>query len=154
MTTLRQIAEALHDHDKIAAPGTTSDQWDQFVAEVHRFWGFTPSPYDVDQDFEVDDEFATFWLAVARSDYDTAEQYGEVPEDWRLYPVVVVAGHGTPPELEPVTELGPVATLEDAKQSATDHGYRVIDEGEGGSCETTNAWDPERGTVHVVTVEL
>jgi len=30
----------------------------------------------------IDDDFASFWLAVAEHDYATAQHYGEVPADW------------------------------------------------------------------------
>ena len=66
-----------------------------------------------------------------------------------LLPVIVVeAGERY---LEPVAELRPALTIESAKQEATAAGYAVIDERQGGNCETTDAWDHRR-VVHVVTV--
>ena len=62
-------------------------------------------------------------------------------------PVIVVAAYDM--ELEAIDELPPVGSLDHAEASARDAGYRVY----AGGCETTSAWDPERGKVHVVTVE-
>ena len=63
------------------------------------------------------------------------------------YPVAVVAAD----TLEEVEELPPAMTLDQAKAAATARGYQVIDVGEGGNCETTDAWSGS--TAHVVTVE-
>ena len=63
------------------------------------------------------------------------------------YPVAVVAAD----TLEEIEELPPTMTLAQAKTTASACGYRVIDVGEGGNCETTAAWSGS--TAHVVTVE-
>ena len=63
------------------------------------------------------------------------------------YPVMVVDAD----TLEEVEVLPPTMTLAQAKTTASARGYQVIDVGEGGNCETTDAWSGS--TAHVVTVE-
>ena len=62
------------------------------------------------------------------------------------YPVVVDAD-----TLDQLEELPPTMTLALGKAAASACGYQVIDVGEGGDCETTDAWNVS--TAHVVTVE-
>ena len=69
-----------------------------------------------------------------------------------MYPVIIVEARDNPPELNPVDELAPEQSIEHAKAAATDAGYTVLDDDMGGNSETTDAWHPDRGTVHVVTV--
>lgn len=65
------------------------------------------------------------------------------------YPVVIVeAGDSYITEID---RLDPVATLDEAKQAARDAGYTVIDDGEGGQCETNNTW-ADGEMMHLVTV--
>jgi len=52
--------------------------------------------------------------------------------------VVVVAAYDD--ALEELEALSPAATLASAKVAAAARGYRVIDVGEGGNCETSGAW--------------
>jgi len=67
------------------------------------------------------------------------------------YPVVIVeAGRDYLAEQE---HLVPVETLEQAIQAAAGAGYTVLADEAGGNCETTDAWEPERGAQHVVTVQ-
>ena len=79
----------------------------------------------------------------------TLDDGGQVNANGDLaHPVVIIDAR----TLEIITELPPAPSVEDAKAAATEAGYRVIDQGEGGNCETTDAWEHGR-TLHVVTVE-
>lgn len=70
------------------------------------------------------------------------------------YPVVIVGGPDDAPELEQIAELDEeFETLDEAKAHVASLGYRVVDLGEGGNCETTDAWSSDRITQHVVTVD-
>lgn len=61
---------------------------------------------------------------------------------------IVEAGNDHLRELE---RLRAADSLESAKIQVAQEGYNVIDEGDGGKCETTDCW--EHGTtLHVVTV--
>jgi hypothetical protein len=63
--------------------------------------------------------------------------------------VIVEAGENYIQEIE---RLGAVETLEQAKTAARDAGYTVIDDGEGGQCETNDTWDDTEDMRHIVTV--
>jgi len=66
------------------------------------------------------------------------------------YPIVIVDAHSLDILLDDGREA---VDIEEAQVLAEQLGYCPIDEGEGGNCETTSAWQPERGAVHVVTVD-
>jgi len=66
-------------------------------------------------------------------------------------PVAVVAASES--GLEEIEALPPTATLASAKAAVAARGYRVIDVGEGGQCETTASWRRDGTVAHVVTVE-
>jgi hypothetical protein len=53
--------------------------------------------------------------------------------------------------MEAVNTLDPVETLDEAKEAARQAGYVVVDYGEGGACETTDAWD-HKSVKHIVTI--
>jgi len=95
---------------------------------------------------QIDEDKIDRWIGLERQ------------RDVRLYeseqasaPVVIV--EAWPFELWEAGELHPVATLDAAKRMVRECGYRVLDDDEGGQCESTEAWDPARGLLHVVTVE-
>jgi len=83
MERLEDVRQAMTEHDQAAAPGSESGQWGAFVEDARR--QYLVLGYDQDEApvTVVTPAFAHFWHAIARGDHDTAEQYGEVPEDWR-----------------------------------------------------------------------
>lgn len=93
-------------------------------------------------------------MAIARMDPTAREPDDAIVEaigaeiDEAKAPVVIVAAR--PTHLEELETLPGALTLAEAKAAAASAGYRVIDEGEGGLCETTTAWNGRRS--HVVTV--
>lgn len=63
--------------------------------------------------------------------------------------IIIEAGDGY---IEEIDRLDAVETLEEAKAAAREAGYRVIDIGDGGQCETNDTWDQSGETYHLVTV--
>ncbi|MFP4615578.1 MAG: hypothetical protein ACLFRB_06850 [Thiohalorhabdus sp.] len=83
METLEDVRKAMAEHDRYAAPGSESAQWQAYVEAAREATGTLGYDEDEAPVTLVTPEFAHYWHAVARGDYATAEQYGEVPEDWK-----------------------------------------------------------------------
>jgi len=83
METLEDVRRAMHEHDRSAAPGSVSDQWHHFVEDARREYLVSGDDEDLAPVTVVTPSFAYYWHAIARGDYDTAEQYGEVPDAWK-----------------------------------------------------------------------
>jgi hypothetical protein len=83
MERLEDVRQAMAEHDQAAAPGSTSDQWHWFVEDARQQYLVLGNDQDEAPVTVVTPEFAHYWHAIARGDYATAEQYGEVPEEWR-----------------------------------------------------------------------
>ncbi len=83
MESLEDVRRAMHEHDRSAAPGSVSDQWHQFVEDARRQYFVLGNDEDLAPVTLVTPRFANYWRAIARGDYETAEQYGEVPADWQ-----------------------------------------------------------------------
>ena len=75
------VQNAMREHDREHAPGSESAQWQAFVADcgnmgLDLFNG-------VDDEIDVEYQWAWYWKAVACHDWDDAEKYGHVPPEWR-----------------------------------------------------------------------
>ena len=75
-------------HDRRYAPGSTSNQWDEWLEDVLRNYGSEAyqaalTGEDADK-IAVSHDHANFWLAIADCDYKRAERHGEVPDEWRM----------------------------------------------------------------------
>jgi hypothetical protein len=113
------------------------------VGEIARIVGY---PTGIDwQAYEGDisrwlDTACPTWLVI---------RGGYTMKDTTKYLVIVVKmGDDC---MEAVNTLDPVETLDEAKEAARQAGYTVIDYGEGGACETTDAWD-HKSVKHIVTI--
>ena len=79
--------------------------------------------------------------------------------DWAVrqhhFPVVIVApdGEGGFEEVDSLEPEEDIADAGDAKIAAEGLGYTLLPVEQGGFCTTTDDWDPDRGTAHVVAVE-
>lgn len=73
--TINEITEAMRIH------GGESSQWQAYCEDCYRHYGVVPYA-DTAQDLPVDDDFASYWLAVSERDYNTARDYGDVADEW------------------------------------------------------------------------
>lgn len=86
MTTLFQIGEAMREHDGEHAPGSETAQLQSLVESCYERFDMSPfddAARDLVLEGEDNEDFAAYWLAVAKHDWATASKLGEVPDEWR-----------------------------------------------------------------------
>ena len=80
---LSEVIERMKEREKVRTYGSETTQWGSFVQECKEQYNAMPWQVgDSKPDTEVDEYFATFWCAIADENFEKAEEYGEVPEDW------------------------------------------------------------------------
>lgn len=80
-TTFGLVRQAMHRLNSELAPGGECNQWQEYVADCSRQFGWPGYDQDHDDDV-VPGEYASYWLAIADQDYDLAGSYGDVPDSW------------------------------------------------------------------------